>query len=189
MCVSRSGGWLVGFFPTQNGGKPSLSPGSSKYWGNSMRGTAAEERGRQRRSLNFPGEYSIELYLRKQRENTGVNLLVSDALLGMIKRKEAPCADRPKESPTGAVNKGRYSLKQTVCPLGSPRKFGGVGCKVTYKKWLNSTGWSLASWQRLVQCNTYCLVDLLQNQQNGVLRLPAGGDTGMSRQCFSSPWS
>lgn len=66
-------GWLV-FFPTQNGGKPSLSPGSSKYWGSSMRGTAAEERGRQRRNLNFPGEYSIELYLRKQRENTGVNL-------------------------------------------------------------------------------------------------------------------
>lgn len=40
---------------------PSLSPGSSKYLGSSMQDTAAEERGRQRRDLDFPGEYSVEL--------------------------------------------------------------------------------------------------------------------------------
>lgn len=51
---------------------PSLSPGSSKYLGSSMQDTAAEERGRQRRDLDFPGEYSVGLDLRKQKENTGI---------------------------------------------------------------------------------------------------------------------
>lgn len=43
------------------------------------------------------------------------------------------------------------------------------------------TGCSLAPWQRLIQCNALCLVDLLQNQQNGVFRLPAGGGQGGQR--------
>lgn len=61
--------------PTQNGGKSSLSPGSSKYLGSSMRDTAAEERGRQRGNLDFLGEYSVELDLRKQKENVGIAAL------------------------------------------------------------------------------------------------------------------
>lgn len=40
-----------------------------------MRDTAAEERGRQRRNLDFPGEYSVELDLRKQKENIGIAAL------------------------------------------------------------------------------------------------------------------
>lgn len=64
---------IIFFHPTQNGGKSSLSPGSSKYWGSSMRDTAAEKRGRQRRSLDFPGEYSVESYLKKPTESTGID--------------------------------------------------------------------------------------------------------------------
>lgn len=40
-----------------------------------MQDTAAEERGRQRRNLDFPGEYSVELDLRKQKENIGIAAL------------------------------------------------------------------------------------------------------------------
>lgn len=36
-----------------------------------MRDTAAEEGGRQRRDPDFPGEYSVEVDLRKRWENMG----------------------------------------------------------------------------------------------------------------------
>ena len=75
LCVFEQKCFPLLFFPpapTQNGGKSSLSPGSNKYLGSSMWDTAAEERGRQRRNLDFPGEYSVELDLRKHKENIGI---------------------------------------------------------------------------------------------------------------------
>lgn len=61
VCLSRSGFPLTVFPRPKMETNPSLSPGSSKYLGSSMQDTAAEERGRQRRDLDFPGEYSVEL--------------------------------------------------------------------------------------------------------------------------------
>lgn len=63
-----------------------------------MQDTAAEERGRQRRDLDFPGECSVGLNLRKQKENTaiaavriqppGPSLVLSSCLIMLMCREE-----------------------------------------------------------------------------------------------------
>jgi len=75
-----------------------------------MRDTAAEEGGRQRRNLDFPGECSVELDLRKQKENIGT------AALGQTNIRPAQPPD-PATTSAGLPGQEKSRTRLTpACP-------------------------------------------------------------------------